>query len=65
MKKVVVKTGGDSIGIRFNVEERKAHGITEGDIIEVTEENISNILSKQRQDEKAKEIKELVENGNY
>ena len=67
MKKVIVKTGGDSIGIRFNTEERKIYGIDENDIIDLSDmtihkqadENLSNILAKQKQDED-KKIKELV-----
>jgi len=68
MKKVIVKTGGDSIGVRFNTQERKIYGINVGDVMDLSDmtlhkqadEDISNILAKQNQEAVMKEIKEKV-----
>ena len=68
MKKVIVKTGGDSIGVRFNTQERKIYGINVGDVMDISDmtlhkqadEDISNILAKQNQEAVMKEIKEKV-----
>jgi len=71
MRKVVVKTGGDSIGVRFNTQERKVYGIEEGDVVDLSDmtiekhqeasENISNILAKNRQPSAIKEIQGVID----
>jgi hypothetical protein len=69
MKKVIVKTGGDSIGIRFNKQERKIYGINEGDVMDLSDmtlhklanENLSDILAKQNQSKVIKAIKDKLE----
>ena len=71
MRKIVVKTGGDSLGIRFNTQERKIYNIEENDIVDLSDmqvikqadENISNIMAKQKQPETIKKIKEMVKHG--
>ena len=71
MKKVVVKTGGDTIGVRFNTQERKVYGIDEGDVInlsdmtiekqEQVDSDISDIMAKQNQSGTIEKIKELID----
>lgn len=68
MRKVVVKTGGDSIGVRFNTQERKVYGIEEGDIMDLSDmtlhkqadENLSNILAKQKQDSNTQSFQKTI-----
>ena len=71
MKKVVVKTGGETIGIRFNLPERKVYGIDEGDIINLsdmtiekqkqTDNNIADIMAKDKQQNTIKDIKGVID----
>ena len=37
MRKKIIKVGGDSIGIRFNVNEVELYNLVEGDIIDLTD----------------------------
>jgi len=72
MRKIVVKTGGDSIGFRFNVEERKTRDIKEGQVwdlsdinmIEQASEDISNCMAKQKQPETMRKINSIVDDDN-
>ena len=68
MKKEVKEVGGDSLGIRFTMEERRTYNIEKGDVIDLsdmtverqTDENISNILAKQKQDKVKKKINKIM-----
>lgn len=70
MRKVVVKTGGDSIGVRFNTQERKVYGIEEGDVVNLSnmtiekqkeaDNNISDLTAKQRQPDTVIKIQEAI-----
>jgi hypothetical protein len=37
MRKKIIKVGGDSIGIRFNVNEAELYDLAEGDILDLTD----------------------------
>tara|TARA_Y100001951_G_C11251667_1_gene246808 strand:- start:144 stop:284 length:141 start_codon:yes stop_codon:yes gene_type:complete len=37
MRKKIIKVGGDSIGIRFNVNEAELYDLVEGDILDLTD----------------------------
>lgn len=74
MKKEVIKTGGDSIGIRFNKQERRVWGIEEGDVVNLsdmtiekqkeTDNNIADLMAKERQPETVTKIQEAINNDN-